>query len=126
MKITYSEALSFRNFYAKIKDNKFPLRTGYRLNCIAKAIDSHFSFYQEQLAAILSEYAEKDEMGNIARDESGNFKVPPEKIPECNTKLNELLAFEFEIEAKPLNISELEALELEMDEIQGIMAFITE
>jgi hypothetical protein len=126
MKITYSEALSFRNFYAKIKDNKFPLRTGYRLNCIAKAIDNHFSFYQEQLAAILGEYAEKDEMGNIARDENGNFKVPPEKIPECNTKLNELLAFEFEIEAKPLNISELEALELEMDEIEGIMAFITE
>ena len=61
MKITYSEALSFRNFYAKIKDNKFPLRTGYRLNCIAKAIDNHFSFYQEQLAAILGEYAEKEE-----------------------------------------------------------------
>lgn len=126
MKITYSEALSFRNFYAKIKDKKFPLRTGYRLNAIAKAIDSNFSFYQEQLAAILGEYAEKDESGNIKRDEEGNFKVPPEKIPECNMKLNELLAFEFEVEAKQLNISELEALELEMDEIEGIMAFITE
>ena len=126
MKITYSEALSFRNFYAKIKDKKFPLRTGYRLNAIAKAIDNNFSFYQEQLAAILSEYAEKDESGNIKRDEEGNFKVPPEKIPECNMKLNELLAFEFEVEAKQLNISELEALELEMDEIEGIMTFITE
>ena len=126
MKITYSEALSFRNFYAKIKDKKFPLRTGYRLNAIAKAIDNNFSFYQEQLAAILSEYAEKDENGNIARDENGNFKVPAEKIADCNMKLNELLIFEFEIDAKQLNISELEALELEMDEIEGIMAFITE
>ena len=126
MKITYSEALSFRSFYSKIKDNKFPLRTGYRLNCIAKAIDNQFLFYQEQLAAILNEFAEKDAQGNIARDNDGNFKVPPEKIADCNMKLNDLLLFEIDIEAKPLNISELEALELEMDEIQGIMAFITE
>lgn len=126
MKITYSEALSFRNFYAKIKENKFPLRTGYRLNCIARAIDNHFPFYQEQLAAILGEYAEKDAQGNIARDEEGNFKVPPEKIMECNMKLNDLLLFEFELEAKPINISELENLELEMEEIQGLTSFITE
>lgn len=126
MKISFSEALSFRSFYSKIKDRKFPLRTGYRLNCIAKAIDPHFSFYQEQLSAILNEYAEKDESGNIVRDEAGNFKVIPDKIAECNEKFNELLAFEFEIDAAPINISEIESLELSMDEIQGIISFVTE
>ena len=126
MKITYSEALSFRNFYAKIKEKKFPLRTGYRLNCIAKAIDNQFPFYQEQLATILNENAEKDENGNFIKDEDGNFKVPQEKIPDCNAKLNDLLAFEIELDVKPLDISELDTLELGMNEIQGIMAFITE
>lgn len=126
MKISFSEALSFRGFYSKIKDRKFPLRTGYRLNCIAKAIDPHFSFYQEQLLTILNEYAEKDENGNIVRDDAGNFKVIPDKIAECNEKFSELLAFEFEIEAAPINISEIESLELSMDEIQGIISFVIE
>lgn len=126
MKLTFNDALSFRNFYAKIKDAKFPLRTGYRLNCLAKAIEPHFSFYQEQLAQIFNEYAEKDENGQIVRDETGNLKILPDKIAECNVKLNELLAFEFEIEAKMLNISEIERIELSMDEIQGITSFITE
>ncbi len=126
MKLTFSDALSFRNFYAKIKERKFPLRTGYHLNCIAKALEPHFSFYQEQLTQIFDEYAEKDENGQIVRDETGNLKILPEKIAECNVKLNELLAFEFEIEAKMLNISEIESIELSMDEIQGITSFITE
>lgn len=126
MKLTFNDALSFRGFYTKIKDRKFPLRTGYHLNCIAKAVDPHFSFYQEQLSQIFNEYAEKDANGEIVRDEAGNFKIVPDKIAECNTKLNELLMFEFEIDAKPLNISEIENLELQMDEIQGILPFITE
>lgn len=126
MKLTFNDALNFRGFYAKIKDKKFPLRTGYRLNCLIKALEPHFSFYQEQLTSIIEEFSEKDEQGNIARDEKGNFKVVPDKISECNNKLNELLLFEIEIDAKPLNISEIENLELPMEEIQGIFPFITE
>lgn len=126
MKLTFNDALNFREFYTTVHDRKFPLRTGYRLNCLLKALEPHYGFYQEQLTSIIEEYAEKDESGNFIRNEDSNFKIPPEKIVECNTKINELLNFEIEIEAKPLNISEIETLELPMDKIQGIIPFITE
>lgn len=126
MKLIFNDVLNFRSFYTKIKDKKFPLRTGYHLNCIIKALEPHFSFYQEQLTQIFNDYAEKDERGSIAQDENGNLKILPDKIAECNDKINELLNFEIEIDAKPLKISEIENLELPMDEIQGIIPFITE
>lgn len=126
MKLTFNDALNFREFYTTVHDLKFPLRTGYRLNCLLKALEPHYGFYQEQLTFIIEEYAEKDENGNFIHNDDGNFKIPPEKIMECNTKINELLNFEIEIEAKPLNISEIETLELSMDKIQGIIPFITE
>lgn len=126
MKITFNDALNFREFYTTVRDQKFPLRTGYRLNCLLKALEPHYSFYQEQLTSIIEENAEKDTNGNLIHNEDGNFKIPPEKIMECNEKINELLSFEIEIDAKPLNVSEIETLELPMDKIQGIIPFITE
>lgn len=126
MKIDFNNALAFRTFYSKIKDQKFPLRTGYRLNCIAKALEPHISFYQESITNIINEFAEKDENGKIIPDENGNFKILTEHIEICNTKITELLNLEIEIDVKQLNIEELENIEVGMEDLVGISPFITE
>ena len=126
MKINFNNALAFRTFYSKIKDQRFSLRTGYRLNCIAKALEPHISFYQENITNIINEFAEKDENGKIIPDENGNFKIPTEYIQTCNERINELLELEINIDVKQLSIDELENIEIGMDDLAGISPFITE
>lgn len=126
MKITYSQALSFKRFAKTIEQHKFPLRTAFRISVIRRGVETNLNFYFEELAKLLDEYAIKDENGNFEVDEHGNYKIVPDKISECNEKINALLNFEFEIEASKLEISDLESLELSVEELSAIYPFIQE
>jgi hypothetical protein len=126
MKITYSQALSFKRFAQTIEQHKFPLRTAFRISVIRRGVETNLNFYFEELSKLLEEYAVKDENGKFEVDEHGNYKVIPDKIPECNEKINALLNFEFEIEASKLALEDLESLELSVEELASIYPFIEE
>lgn len=126
MKLTYSQALSFKRFAKTIEQHKFPLRTAFRISVIRRGVETNLAFYFEELQKLLSEYAIKDANGNFETDEQGNYKIVPDKIPECNEKITDLLNFEFEIEASKLALEDLESLELSVDEIASIYPFIEE
>ena len=126
MKITYSQALSFKRFAKTIEQHKFPLRTAFRISVIRRGVETNLNFYFEELSKLLEEYAVKDVNGKFEVDEQGNYKVIPDKIPECNEKINALLNFEFEIEASKLELADLESLELSVEELASIYPFITE
>ena len=126
MKITYSQALSFKRFAQTIEQHKFPLRTAFRISVIRRCVETNLTFYFEELTKLLDEYAIKDENGKFEADENGNYKIAPDKIPECNEKITNLLNFEFEIEASKLELDDLESLELSVEELSAIYPFIQE
>lgn len=126
MKITYSQALSFKRFAQTIEQHKFPLRTAFRISVIRRGVEENLNFYFEELSKLLDEYAIKDENGKFEVDEHGNYKVVPDKIPECNEKITNLLNFEFEIDAPKLELDDLESLELSVEELSSIYPFIEE
>ena len=126
MKITINEVVDFNTFYQKNKDKKFPFKVGYRLNCIYNQLKPTIEYYQETLRNTILEYSKKDEDGKPVFSEDGErIIIIPDKIQECNEKLEELSKVEVDIDFKPINADEIaDSLgELSMQEIQAIMLF---
>ena len=61
----------------------------YKIMKLIKSTQNDCDFYQEKFNAILNEYGEKDEKGNLIQ-ENGGVKIIEGKMDECSKKIKEL------------------------------------
>lgn len=120
------EALNFLELYLKIREQNLPLKTAYKLNKLARRLENEQTFYHENLRKILSQYAEKDENGEIKFDETGNIVLIRETIQECNKELTELQNLIIEDIGVEFTLDELGGLEISPMELSCLFSLITE
>ena len=107
----YKQAQQFQEAYANIKTKHFPISVAYKLMLINKDATDCISFFENQYAEIIAEYAQKDENGQIVQTEEGNIKIIPEKINDAAQRINELETFEIQIDQnKLLTLDELQII----------------
>lgn len=127
MTITLSKLIHFSKFYNEVKSAKIPLKTAYKLNKLAVAIDEQNHFYGEQLNLVLSECADKGADGNyIPTDDSVGVKILDEKQNEFISRINELLLLEVEVPDIKFSIDEFGDIELTMEVFNIITPFLAE
>ena len=127
MKVLMNEILAFQQFYEKIKDEHFPMKTAYKFMKFFKRVDEELTFYQKQIVQISEDYGERDSEGNLVLlEDNQSIKIQKEKIEECQKKLDELLNIETEIDEITFSLDELETLNLSLSDLQLIEKFITE
>ncbi len=127
MQIKISSILEFPSFFEKVKVQKIPFKTSYKLVTLAREIEKHYNFYLEEFNKLINEYGETDENGNLVPINNGNgVKIVPEKLMECQIKLEELRSLEVDLPDVTFLPEEFESIELSPIEVNAIMSFIKE
>ena len=127
MKIKLVEILNFQSFYETIKDKKLPIKTAYKFTKFFNKVDEEIVFYQTKIREISESYGERDQDGNLVFLEGGRgVKIQESKITACQEEIRDLTNLEVEIDDIAFSTSELEGLELTVEELYPVMAFITE
>lgn len=111
VKLDYIFALS--QFIAEHQEDQFPLRTAYKFNKIIQEIASDVEFFKKKYTEINSQYMVDN-------------KVPEDKFNEYQEKINELLAVEANLPQTKFNLSELEQLRLDLNEMKILFPLIEE
>ena len=119
MKIKINQITNFPSLFQKVKSQKLPFKTSYRLTLLAKDIEKHVEFYQENFHNLLWEYSKKDEEGNpiLTEDKQGVILVE-ETMQEAHSKLSELEDLDVELpdyKFSPEDFGNIELSPLEMD-----------
>jgi hypothetical protein len=117
----------FPSFFSKVKSQKLPFKTSYRLTLLAQEIEKHINFYQSEFNNLLMEYGKKDSNGNLipTQDKQGIILLE-EKKEEAYAQLNELQLLEAELPEVWFSVDEFDGIELSPEEMIAIMPFIKE
>lgn len=114
----------FINTIDKIMNKKFNIQTQYKILKIKKAIEEELTLTQSLILEVCDEYWEKDENGEIQRNEDGGIKYKKGKMFDIQRKLNEIDNTEIQLPDIYFSLDELEKLELSLEELQVFMNFI--
>ena len=118
------QILNLPHVYETILEKNLPFSLAYKLNKLAEAVNKELEFYRNSMTKLIDEYAEK-ENGQPVLLENGDIKIIPEKITECQQRINELQNVEITIDIS-FTPKELEPLEMSIKDLQNLMPFIKE
>ena len=118
------QILNLPHVYETILEKNLPFSLAYKLNKLAEAVNKELEFYRNNMTKLVDEYAEK-ENGQPVLLENGDIKIIPEKITECQQRINELQNVEITIDVS-FTPAELEPLEMSIKDLQNLMPFIKE
>ena len=123
--MTLSNILSFPNFYNQIRSTSLPFKTAHKLSKLSKAIEEEIGFYREKMTELIEQYAQKDDEGNYVYINDGrDIAIIPDKIQECQAKIQELETMKIELPDIKFSVDEFENTTLTVDELQPILPFI--
>lgn len=119
--------LNFPNLYEIVKNQKLPIKTAYKLAKLSKNVQGEIDFYREKFQALIWEYGEIDENGQLVPTEDGaGIKLKPGTESECYSAIQELQDLEIILPDITFTLEEFSNIELTMAEIEPILPFIEE
>lgn len=125
MNITLAQAIKFNDFFDKIQTQTTSFQTSYNLSLLHQHTEKQNEFYLDQFRAIISQYGQKDEQGNLIFTEDGsNIQIIPEFAKRCYEELYELENVVVEVPDVSFQISDFQYMEISPMDIQAIMPFI--
>ena len=117
--------LDFPTIFEKIKHQKLPFKTSYKLTLLAQEMEKHINYYQEQFRNLLQEYGEKDEEGNYKTSENGEGILLAEATrDEAYTKIMELRMLDVERPKIAVSADDFGDVQLTPEEMIVLMPFI--
>ena len=112
---------------ARLRNEKVSIKTAYKFNKLITILEKELSFYNEELAKIIDQYAQKDKDGNpILSDDKTSIQIIKDKIDECQQKMEDLSSIEFEVKGVSFKIDELKDINLTILEMRSLMPLIEE
>jgi hypothetical protein len=112
-------------FLNKVKAQKLPFATAYKLALFMQEVQKHLDFYQGQFRDLLIEYSKKDENGNPAVSEDGqSILLTEETASEANARLLELRTLDVELPDVKFSASELDRIELSPEDMMVAIPLI--
>ena len=127
MTLKMYQITDFPTFFEKVKSQKLPFKTSYRLTILAQEIEKHINFYQEKFRELILTYSEKDEAGNpVSTDDGQGIKLVEATMQEAYTQLTELHSLDVELPDTKFSIDDFANVELSPMEMNIILPFIVE
>ena len=125
MTLKMYQITDFPSFFSKVKSQKLPFKTSYRLTLLTTEIEKHINYYQEQFRNLLMEYSQKDDEGNPMPTSDGQgVLLKEETMNEAYAKLNELRDLDVELPDTKFSPDDFDGIELSPEEMIVIMPFI--
>lgn len=129
MQIKFNEALRALESFKKINQEKFPLKTSYKLSKLSSLLEEEARLYEETARKALLKYAKKDENGNPITEkvEQGEkFDISFEDQQKCMIEIEELSNSLIELPDYSFSFDDFGSLEMSIDELGGLIPFIKE
>lgn len=127
MNVKIHQLTDFPSLFERLKSQKLPFKTSYRLTLLVNEIQKHLDFYQEHFRNLLMEYSQKDENGNPVPTEDGQgVLLVEETMAEAYTKLNELRELDVELPDYKFSSDMFGDIELTPLEMNVLLPFIEE
>lgn len=127
MTLKMYQITDFPALFSKLKSQKLPFKTSYRLTLLSQEVQKHVDFYQEKFRELIMEYSKKDEEGNPVPLEDGQgVLLKEETVGEAYEKLAELRELDVELPDTKFSVDDFGNIELSPEEMVVIMPFICE
>jgi hypothetical protein len=126
MKLSNERIINDASRLGELSQKPLPIKVSYAIAKNITRIDSELKVYNSERQKLIEKYAEKDDKGKVATDETGQFKLKPQCIDEWNTDIKELLAIENEISIHKFKLSELDGHSMKPAELMLIEYMIEE
>ncbi len=127
MTLKMYQIIDFPSFFEKVKSQKLPFKTSYRLTILTQEIEKHINFYQEKFRELILTYSEKDEVGNpVPTDDGQGIKLAEATMQEAYAQLAELRGLDVELPDTKFSIDDFADVELSPIEMNVILPFIAE
>ena len=121
MTITINDMLALSNFLDAHRNDTMAMKTAFKFNKLAAALESDMRLFQEKYQELINKYADLE---NSAGMPDGTFKIKEGEFDNYMRETNELSAVEIEIPNVKIAIDELEHFSVTMDEVRQLMAFL--
>lgn len=120
-----SKVLTFQQLWPKMKDQVMPIQLAYKLSRLYDSVNNNARFYSTELNKIISEYAERDEEGNMVQAKEGNgIQLQKAYISKAETAINELLNLMVDVPDISFTLDELKDIKLSLEEFEVLLPFI--
>lgn len=107
-------------------DMKFKdIQVGYKVMKFLKSIENDTAFYDTKLVEIAQECAEKAD-DKIKTDERGNLIISKDKIPEWNSKIEDLANIEIEVIIPSFKLEDFSECNFNLEELSILESLISE
>ena len=127
MTLKMYQLTDFPSLFEKLKSQKLPFKTSYRLTILANEIQKHLDFYQENFRNLLMEYSKKDENGNpVPTSDGQGVLLVEETMNEAYAKLSELRDLDVDLPDYKFSPDMFGDIELTPVEMNVILPFIEE
>ena len=125
MKLKMYEIIDLPTILGKLKGQKLPFKTAYKIVLFTQEVQKHVDFYQETFRNLLNEYGKKDEQGNLMPTGDGQgILLVEETMSEAYQKLGELRDLEVELPDTKFSVDNFDGIEISPEEMMIIMPFI--
>lgn len=126
MKIRMTDVVAITDMAQKF-NTKLNIKTTYKIAKLFNELEAERKTYDKILNNIFDECVLRDENGKPVPAEVGDgFKLIPEKISECQSRVNEINSLEATINDYKFTLDELDSVELTPQELMSFMSFIVE
>jgi hypothetical protein len=125
MKITNREIQSKVQILQTITQRQLPVKASYAIAKNINSINKELKIFESEKLKIINDFALKDESGN-PKIEDNAYKIIVGKEEECNSKINELLDIEVDVEIRTFNINCIENMNFSPSELLEIDFMIVE
>lgn len=125
MTLKMYQLIDFPAFYTKVKSQKLPFKTSYKIALLSQEVQKHIDFYNENFRNLLTEYSKKDENGNpVPTSDGQGILLKEETMNEAYAKLDELRNLDVELPDTKFSIEDFDNIEISPEEMVIIMPFI--
>ena len=126
IKVTVNDILNSQEVFSKIAAMPIKVKTSFAIARIIRNLESELETFDKSRQALIKKYANKDENDELILNEDGTIAITPENAEEYNHEIQELLNSEITLAADPLDIKEIENIELTPTQVYMIEKFIKE
>ena len=129
MKLTVNEVIAAVGSYNKINQEKFNLKTSYKLARLFDTLQKESERYETLTRDAIIKYSKKDENGEpiINKGEQGeSVEIEPVNQIKLVQEMEELNNSEIEIDDCYFTFDDFGDLSISIDEIKGLLPFIQE
>ena len=124
MKVTIREILEGQDTLQKLSHQPLPGRAAFQIGRLLKKLEEVLASYNEVRVKLIEKYANKNEDGTFEVNDNNEYQFTAENMQAYVSEINNVIADEVEVEAKPINFKDIEKLEFTAAEMTFLEPFL--